>query len=463
MKKLLSLLVLCLSLTAFGQNMVTFKVDMAQYVGTFTQVNLNGTFNGWCGPCAVMTPVAPGSSIYTITLDLPAGPIEYKFTVDGWVGQENFAPGGDCTITTAGFTNRTYTVAATTALPTVCWQSCSACGVSSSSNVTFQVDMNQYTGSLVGAVVNLNGSFNGWCGGCAAMTDANNDGIYDIVVNLQHGAHEYKYTVNGWDISETFEPGGSCTMTTDIFTNRVITVSAPVTTPAYCWESCDVCMGDVCMAPTGMEVIEIDFGLANPKVSASWVNGEGTASCEVRGGRISDATAGTANPVFQNMTNTRIINQTNGSTVNFNIALYNNPNIPFTVAKTYGYEVRCDCSDGSGMSPWSGVSPGATFVVPSVPALIAGAADAKLLDAGMNSMNVFPNPADAMLQIQLELTEEGSVQVLISNALGQVLSQERMSGLYINRSIDVSTLEAGIYFLSVSTETGLITERVIIK
>ena len=46
---------------------------------------------------------------------------------------------------------------------------------SSDVDVTFQVDMSDYTGSY--GAVNLNGSFGGWCGSCIEMTDADGDGV----------------------------------------------------------------------------------------------------------------------------------------------------------------------------------------------------------------------------------------------------------------------------------------------
>ena len=46
--------------------------------------------------------------------------------------------------------------------------------------VLFRVDMSEYAGSY--GSVNLNGSFNGWCGSCAPMTDVNGDMIYELAV-----------------------------------------------------------------------------------------------------------------------------------------------------------------------------------------------------------------------------------------------------------------------------------------
>ena len=68
-----------------------------------------------------------GDGIYDVTVELGAGQIEYKFTVDGWTAQEEFAGGESCTLTTGPFTNRVYEVSEDLMLDVVCWNSCDAC------------------------------------------------------------------------------------------------------------------------------------------------------------------------------------------------------------------------------------------------------------------------------------------------------------------------------------------------
>ena len=92
MRKIYSLflLSLCSTLMMAQTKNVTFVVDMNQFGGSFSIVNLNGTFNGWCGSCDTMTDVN-NDGVYEITMTLNApDTIEYKFTVDGWTNQENF-------------------------------------------------------------------------------------------------------------------------------------------------------------------------------------------------------------------------------------------------------------------------------------------------------------------------------------------------------------------------------------
>lgn len=85
-------------------------------------------------------------------------------------------------------------------------------------NVTFQVDMNNVTQGFT--TPEINGTMNGWCGGCAAMTDANGDGIWELTINLEEGNYEYKFAADGWNIQESLTEGSPCTINGAPFVNR---------------------------------------------------------------------------------------------------------------------------------------------------------------------------------------------------------------------------------------------------
>lgn len=227
-------------ITSTGFN-VTFRVDMSDFSGTFTTMELNGTFNDWCGNCAPMTNV--GNNIWEITLDLPQGPIEYKFSFDNWAGQEMLIEGMPCTVTNFGFTNRTYNVTGDATLPLVCFGSCQACGQGPATrNITFRVDMSQYTGTYT--TPEVNGTFNNWCGNCAPMTNIGND-VWELTIPLMDGNYLYKFSYDNWAGQETLTPGSACTFTEDVFTNRTLTVSADATLTTVCWGSCAACVSSV--------------------------------------------------------------------------------------------------------------------------------------------------------------------------------------------------------------------------
>jgi 1,4-alpha-glucan branching enzyme len=195
MKKIYLLLLLLTSYLGAEAFNVTFSVDMQNVTG-FTTPEVNGTFNGWCGNCNAMSD-ADGDNIWEVTLNLPEGNYEYKFAHDAWTGQENLNSGSSCTVTNNGFTNRSLNLTGDVVLDAVCWGSCTACSVQPSTyNVTFQVDMSQETFSFT--EMQLNGTFNNWCGACAPMSDANGDNIWEITIPLEAGSYEFKYAYDNW-------------------------------------------------------------------------------------------------------------------------------------------------------------------------------------------------------------------------------------------------------------------------
>ena len=254
---------------------VTFRVDMSdESLNAGDIVYVNGTWNEWCGTCNPMQDM--GNGIWEVTLPIQHGVHEYKYTTNGWSGLiESFASGMPCTLTTTGnpddFVNRVVNVQFDPIVLTpVCFNSCDLCPGFNDEGCTaplavnydslalvddgsclfavdFQVDMTQESLN-VGDVVYLNGSFNGWCGGCNPLSDGDQDGIWDGTLTLPEGAHEYKFTTNGWDgLIEQFEVGESCTNTTyggagEVWTNRIVNLGqSPLDLEAVCFNSCEAC------------------------------------------------------------------------------------------------------------------------------------------------------------------------------------------------------------------------------
>ncbi|MEN9348854.1 MAG: hypothetical protein RLZZ77_2365 [Bacteroidota bacterium] len=218
---------------------VTFKVDMNQYTGNFTTPEVNGTFNNWCGNCTPMTDVN-GDNIWEVTVNLPQGNYEYKFSHDFWTGQENLTTAGSCTVTNNGFTNRSLSLTQNTVLDAVCWGYCVPCSqVQPPRTVTFKVDMSHYTGNYT--TPEVNGTFNGWCGNCNAMSDANGDDIWEVTLTLPQGNYEYKFSHDFWTGQENLTAGSSCTVTNGAFTNRTLNLTQNVVLDPVCWGYCLSC------------------------------------------------------------------------------------------------------------------------------------------------------------------------------------------------------------------------------
>jgi hypothetical protein len=263
MKSLITLLIAFaatfgISAQAFN---VTFRVDMNEVGAAFTTPEVNGTFNGWCGGCAPMSD-PDGDNIWELTIDLAAGFYEYKFAYDSWAGSENLTPGSECTLTTGGFTNRTLDVTGDADLGVVCWGSCVSCSDIMLYDVTFSVNMNDVAAPFT--TPEVNGSWDGWCGGCTPLSDPDGDGVWSTTKTLEAGFYEYKFAYDSWAGDESLTPGDPCTITTDIFTNRFVTVDGDVDMGVVCWASCELCeiAGLEQMdLPVTFEDAGVDYGL----------------------------------------------------------------------------------------------------------------------------------------------------------------------------------------------------------
>jgi hypothetical protein len=196
---------------------------------------VNGSFNGWCGGCFQLSD-PNNDHIWTGTATLSPGTYEFKYAYDSWAGQENLIPGLPCTVTNYGYTNRQLVITGDTILPVTCWAACGAC--INNYNVTFQVDMTNVTGYTTPEV---NGDFNGWCGGCFQLSDPDGNGIWTGTASIQQGNHEFKYAYDGWAGQESLTAGSSCTLTSGSFTNRLINVQSNTVLPVVCYGQCSGC------------------------------------------------------------------------------------------------------------------------------------------------------------------------------------------------------------------------------
>ncbi|MSP65337.1 MAG: T9SS type A sorting domain-containing protein, partial [Flavobacteriaceae bacterium] len=183
---------------------VTFNVDMNQVAQAFTTPEVNGLWNNWCGNCNPLTD-ANGDGIWTTTLPLPVGTTqEYKFSADNWTIQEQNNPAAPCTNGNATYTNRVLVIPATdTVLSVVCWSSCFGCDV----DVTLKVNMAwEVANNAISANgVHVAGDFQGWSPSTTPMTDANNDGIYEVTFTVPaNSSIQYKFiNGNAWGADES--------------------------------------------------------------------------------------------------------------------------------------------------------------------------------------------------------------------------------------------------------------------
>ena len=196
MKYLYTLITLLITSLVYSQGTVTMRMDSQG--SNPTNVAVVGDFNGWNATSNPMTD-ANSDGIYEIDLTITSDRMQFKFVVDGvW---EAFDDGDVGTITSNDlqYTNRYLPVEGTKTTVAYPYNAPYATG---DKNVTFRVDYSNSATTFTTA--NINGNFNGWCGGCNPMTDDDGDGIWEATLPLAAGVYEMKFTQDGWTNQEYF-------------------------------------------------------------------------------------------------------------------------------------------------------------------------------------------------------------------------------------------------------------------
>lgn len=226
---------------------ITMSVDMKNYPGTFSSVKVNGGFNNWGAPYSLTN---TGGTIWTATVPMPVGTQDYRFEADPPFSAENIV--GSC----GAGGNRVLTVTDAATLPTVCWNSCSACKAA----ITLQVDMSQYVGSF--STVSVNGGFNSW-GPAVSLTDPDLDNIWTAVVQMPYGNQDYRFEVDPPFAAESVSGGCASGGV------RQINVTGTATVPVVCWNSCSACPG----AASGNVTLSVDMSQYGGSFTSVAVNG----------------------------------------------------------------------------------------------------------------------------------------------------------------------------------------------
>ena len=173
---------------------VTFQGDMSQYQGTYGTVNINGSFNGWCGACATMTD-DDGDGVYTSPSNCHRRPTN---TNSLWTvgrpkknSQKAMCARAPSTVTPW----RTLDVTEATTLDAVCYNSLLCPGRAPERSITFRVNMSERRPTP--SAFFIAGTFKGWSAGSTAMTDDDGDDIWEYTAMIAEGeAVEYKF-ING--------------------------------------------------------------------------------------------------------------------------------------------------------------------------------------------------------------------------------------------------------------------------
>jgi len=84
----------------------------------------------------------------------------------------------------------------------------------------------------------------------------------------------------------------------------------------------------------------------------------------------------------------------------------------------------------------------------------------------LKDLLVFPNPNDGIINIQFRVEQESQTEVMVSDLIGrkvmEVLNTKMTAGDY-KYVVNLTKLEDGLYFLSVKTDTKILTSKIIIN
>ena len=260
----------------------TFNVDMTCAPEGFDNVFVTGPWCGWCANDTYNTMTDPdGDGVYTVEVADLEGLVEYKYAINGFADQENLindmVDGATCAPVTdySGYANRTMDAGSVANdYYGTCDGTCNDVPPPPGGTVLFRVDMSEYAGTY--GTVNLNGSFNGWCGACAVMTDDDGDMVFELAVDLQGGTVEYKFTLDGWTAQEEFMDGDPCTSTIDGYINRTLDVTGDLELPVVCYNQCTACNAEP--VPGCTDATACNYDATATEDDGSCVFGDGPAA-----------------------------------------------------------------------------------------------------------------------------------------------------------------------------------------
>ncbi|MFN2424373.1 MAG: family 16 glycosylhydrolase [Cryomorphaceae bacterium] len=106
---------------------------------------------------------------------------------------------------------------------------------SHAADVTFKLNMAGFEGF---GTPEVNGTFNGWCGNCNAMSDPDGDGVWETTVDIPTGTIEYIFSFDNWSGQEELSYETDCVAGP----NRILNVTGDVELDPVCWSLCSNCL-----------------------------------------------------------------------------------------------------------------------------------------------------------------------------------------------------------------------------
>lgn len=82
----------------------------------------------------------------------------------------------------------------------------------------------------------------------------------------------------------------------------------------------------------------------------------------------------------------------------------------------------------------------------------------------ISNIEIFPNPANELVNINFDLSEPQNVMLSISSVTGEIIFTDEIESIEkYNKVIDISNFAKGIYFLSIESDKSIINRKIIVK
>lgn len=426
---------------------VTFTVDMNGYEGSFGTVYVSGDFNGWAGDANALSD-EDEDGVWTTTIPLPTGPIEYKFTLDNWAVQESFNGSESCTKLTVNddgrFANRSLTIAgADSSPPTVCFNSCYACGEGVS--ITFNLGTSGITVSETGLYIAGGDEF-GPPNERFRLMDPDGSGVYSLTIERAAGFSGFYTFTNGacGDFSCKENIAGQDCARADNFNDRFINPVMADTTIATCFGECSIDTN--CMGPgaSGMVTFNVDMSSYAETFEKVYVSGSFNGWAGESNLLTDEDQDGVWSGTFE----------IPGGNHEFKFTLDN-----WAVQENFEEGASCTVTNGGFTNRALSVDGDLTLCFPwnACESCLVGTND---LTLNPNLVFIHPNVVRNFTQLKFA-PNVGEKQVELWDLNGRLVWQKQLPTGQDQYQLEMSNYQSGIYLLRVSTDEMVITKRMI--
>ena len=440
---------------------VTFQVDMSNENPIADSVTVAGNFQaaavgqGWTDwtPGISILDDSNMDSVYTMTIQLPAGSYEYKYLNGTAWGTDESVPGA-CQVNG----NRGFTVSnADLTIPVHCFASCDPCAAPSgdTADVTFLVDMSNETvgdtvsiaGSVQGAAVGM--GWSDWTPGQTVLTDANMDNVYEITFRLPAGTYQYKF-INGtaWGQDESVPSGCA------VNNNREVVVSgtAPITVPVVCFGTCDA----MCTPPLPPIAVTFQLDMTDEIVNSSGVYVAGSFQNPSWVKDTLEMMDANADGIYT-FTDSIVPGE-------YQYKFFNG-DCGDPCGETANFEML-GCGVPSGVGGYNRILDIQGMMTDTVlPPYKWNTCEAPtgIEETNPAFFNLYPNPMNAQAVVEFNNANGEAFDLTITSITGQVMN--RVEGIRQNRAvIERNRMASGLYFVTLSNKEGMkYTRKIIIE